>query len=209
MRNHLEMSIISRSLAVLLACLIAVPLQAQTPPATTAPTQINILILEGEGAINNVRQRVAREAMVQVEDENHKPVAAAAVTFFLPGDGASGVFSNGSRNITLLTDAQGKVAVQGIQLNKVAGKFQIRVVASFEGLSANTLITQTNMLGTSAAAAGGISGKLLAIILLGAVGAVAGGVALASGGGTKTAAAVAAPATAVVVPGTPTVGPPR
>jgi hypothetical protein len=211
MRNYLEMSSISRTLAVLLACLIAVPLPAQTPPATNAPTQINILILEGEGAINNVRQRVAREAMVQVEDENHKPVAGAAVTFFLPGDGASGVFSNGSRNNTVLTDADGKAVVRGMQLNKVEGKLQIRVVASYQGLSANTTITQTNMLGAAGAAAGGggaFSGKLLAILLLGAAGAVAGGVVVANRGGSTTPAPPPTP-TAVVVPGTPTVGPPR
>ena len=32
-------------------------------------------IVEGEGAINNIRLRTAREPIVQVEDENRKPVA--------------------------------------------------------------------------------------------------------------------------------------
>lgn len=206
MPHCLKMSTISRTLAVLLAWLIATPLPAQTPAQVTAPTQINILILEGEGAINNVRQRVAREAMVQVEDENHKPVAAAAVTFFLPGDGASGVFSNGSRSITVLTDEQGKAAVRGIRLNKVQGKMQIRVQASYKGLTTNAVITETSVLAAAAAGAAGgsaISGKLLTIILLAAAGGVVGGVVAAnSGGGTKTPAAV------VVAAGTPTVGKP-
>lgn len=204
MRNHLEMSTISRTLAFLLAWLIAAPLPAQTPPATAVPTQINIVILEGEGAINNVRQRVAREAMVQVEDENHKPLAGAAVTFFLPSDGASGVFSNGSRNITVLTDAQGKATAHGIQLSKVAGKLQIRVVASYQGLSTNATITQTSVVGAAAAAGGAISGKLISIILLGAFGAAAGAYVIANNGGKTTPSAAAS-----VVPGTPTVGPPR
>jgi hypothetical protein len=214
MRYCLKASTLSRTLAVLLACSIAAPLPAQAPAAPAAPaapTQINILILEGEGAINNVRQRVSREAMVQVEDENHKPVAAAAVTFFLPGDGASGVFSNGSRSITVLTDAQGKAAVRGIQLNKVQGKLQIRVQASFQGLTNNAVITQTSVAAAAGAAAGGaISGKLLAIILIGAAAGVAGGFAIANNSGGTTAAGVA-PGTpaAVVVPGTPTVGPPK
>jgi len=201
MRNRLKMSTISPTLAVVLVWLIATPLPAQTPAAADAPKQISIVILDGEGAINNVRQRVAREAMVQVEDENHKPVAAAAVTFFLPGDGASGVFSNGSRSITVLTDAQGKAAVRGMRLNKLPGKMQIRVEASFQGLTSSATITQTSALG--AAVAGGVlSGKLLAIILLGAAGAAAGGYAIANntGGGRSPTA---------VVPGTPTVGPPK
>jgi hypothetical protein len=204
MRNCPKASTISRTLAVLLACSIATPLPAQTPAAPTAPTQINILILEGEGAINNVRQRVTREAMVQVEDENHKPVAGAAVTFFLPGDGPSGVFSNGSRSITVLTDAQGKAAARGIKINKAQGKLQIRVQASYQGLTNNALITQTNVAAAAAAAGGAISGKLLAIILAAAAGGVVAGVVVAnSGGGGNPPAAV------VVVPGTPTVGPPK
>jgi len=200
MRNCLQKSTFSRTLAVLLACLISMPLTAQMQATSAAPTQINILILEGEGAINNVRQRVAREAMVQVEDENHKPVAAAAVTFFLPGDGASGVFSNGARSITVLTDEQGKAAVHGIRLNKVPGKMRIRVQASFQGLTNNAVITQTSVLG-AAVAGGAISGKLLAIILIGAAGAATGGALIATSGGSTSPTAV--------TPGTPTVGAPK
>lgn len=211
MGNCLGMSTISRGLAVLLACLIASPLPAQTPAPASTPTQISILILEGEGAINNVRQRVARESIVQVQDENHKPVAGAAVTFFLPGDGPSGVFANGSRSITVLTDEQGKAAIRGMHVNKLQGRMQIRVEASFQGLTTHATISQTSMVGVAAAGAGAggaaISGKLLAIILLAAAGGVAGGVVAANsgggGGGSKT------PASVVVTAGSPTVGPPH
>ena len=37
------------------------------------------LCVEGDGAINNIRQRTAREPIVQVEDENHKPVDRKSV----------------------------------------------------------------------------------------------------------------------------------
>ena len=213
MINCLKMSTIGRSLAVLLAWLIAAPLPAQTPPPATAPTQINIVILEGEGAINVVRQRAARETMVQVQDENHKPVAGAAVTFFMPGDGASGVLANGSRSMTVLTDAEGKATLHIVKVNNVRGRMQIRVQASFQGLTSNAVINQTNLLGavTSAGAAStgaGMSGKLLAILLIGAAGAAAGGVLIATNGGGTKSVAVTTPATAVSA-GTPTVGPPK
>jgi hypothetical protein len=177
---------------------------AQTP---AAPTQINIVILEGEGAINVVRQRAAREAMVQVEDQNHKPIAAAAVTFFLPNEGASGVLANGSRSMTVLTDADGKAAMQMIRANNVRGTMQIRVEASYRGLTKNAVINQTTLLGAGASAGGAISGKLLAILLIGAAGAVAGGIVIANGGGSSSPS----PATPVttVVPGTPSVGAPH
>src|SRR5580704_2436459 len=45
------------------------------------PMALHIVILDGDNALNNIRQRSAREPIVQVEDENHKPVAAAAVLF--------------------------------------------------------------------------------------------------------------------------------
>ena len=51
----------------------------------------------GEGAINNVKQKVNRDLIVQVEDESHRPIAGAALVFFLPDQGASGTFVNGSR----------------------------------------------------------------------------------------------------------------
>lgn len=204
MHNCVNVFTVSRTLSVFLACLIAVPLPAQTP---AAPTQINIVILEGEGAVNVVRQRVARESIVQVNDENHKPVAGVAVTFFLPNDGASGVFSNGSRSITVLTDAEGKAKISGLHANRVAGKMEIRVQASYQGHAANAVINQVNMLGTTvgAAGAGGISGKLLAILLIGAAGAAAGGVVAANSGGKSSSTTVTTTSVSV---GSPTVGAP-
>ncbi len=190
----------TRALAFLLAFLMAVDgLPARLKAQAPAPTQLNIVILEGEGAINNLRQRVSREVIVQVEDENHKPLSGVAVLFLLPDHGPSGVFLDGSRSFAVTTDAQGKAIARGIQMNKVAGKVEIRVSAKFQGLAKSTVITQTNVMG-AAAAAGGISGKVLALIIVGAAGAAAGtAVALTRGGSS----------TAVVTAGTPTVGPPR
>jgi hypothetical protein len=186
------------ALSVFLAFLmLAEGLPARLSAQTPAPTQLNIVILEGEGAINNLRQRVSREAIVQVEDENHKPLSAVAVIFLLPDHGASGVFLDGSRSLTVMTDAQGKAIARGIQPNKVSGKMQIRVTAKYQGLTQSTVITQANAVG--AAAAGGMSGKLLTLILVGAAGAVAVTAFALTRGGTPTA---------VVTPGTPTVGAP-
>ena len=53
----------------------------RAPAWAQAPTGLSITIVEGEGAINNIRQRVNREPIVQVEDQNHKPVAGAVVVF--------------------------------------------------------------------------------------------------------------------------------
>lgn len=194
---------------------LPLPLQAQAQPVTpgqTAPARrLNIVVVEGEGAINNVRQRVAREPIVQVEDENRKPVGGALVTFLLPNDGAGASFSNGSRTLTVTTDNQGRAVARGLRPNNVQGKYEIRVSASSQGQTATAVITQTNaFLAAGAAAAGvGISAKLIAILAV-AGAAAAGGTAyaLTRNGNNNTPGPVTPPAS-VLTPGTPTVGPPR
>ena len=107
-----------RWLSAILAALLSVPI---SPLAAQegALSLLNIVVVEGECAINNIRQRTAREPIVQVEDENHKPVAGAAVTFTLPSRGAGGIFPNGSRTLTVLSDEQGRAAARGLQPNTV------------------------------------------------------------------------------------------
>jgi hypothetical protein len=184
------------------------PVRAQAPE----PKQLNISILEGEGAINNIKQRTAREAIVQVQDENHKPVAGVAVTFFLADHGASGVFSNGSRSMTVLTDTNGQAAMRGMVPNNMAGKMEIRVSAKLGSLSADAVITQQNAAGAAAAGGAAISGKVIALIVVVAAGAAVGAIVATHGGSSASTATTipTGPSTPAVVitPGTPTVGHP-
>ena len=191
---------------ILVFRLVCAPMYAQDQPA---PARLNIVILEGEGAINSVRQRVAREPVVQVEDENHKPVAGAAVTFLLPNQGAGAAFADGAKSLTVLTDDKGQAVARGLRPNNVNGNYQIRVNASFKGQTASTSVNQSTAI-SSAVVAGGISVKLL--IILAVAGAAAAGGAIAAtrggGGGGGGNTTTATPPT-VLTPGTPTVGAPR
>jgi len=179
----------------------------RVPAWAQAPTGLSINIVEGEGAINNIRQRVNREPIVQVEDQNHKPIAGAVVVFFLPDSGATGTFADGSRMLMTVTDNQGRAAARGIRPNNQSGPMQIRVTANFQGLTASSVIAQSNI--AAAAAASGFAGLSTAaklVIILGiAGGAAAAGaiVATHSGGGSSSS-----PTTVTISPGTPTVGAP-
>lgn len=186
-------------IALLLVNLFSLPAKAQQ-----APPKLNIVIIEGEGAINNVKQRVNREPIVQVEDENHKPVAGAAVVFFLPNQGPGGVFGNGTRTLTTLTDNQGRATASGIRPNNQTGSMQIRVSASFAGQTATAVITQTNAAGAAAAAGMSLTMKML---IIGAIagGAAAGAIVATHGGGGSANTS----GTATITPGTPTVGAPQ
>lgn len=138
--------------------------------------QIKIIIMEGEAAINNIRQRTSREPIVQIEDENHKPVAGALVVFTLPDSGAGGAFPNGSKSMMVYTNKKGQAVARGYVANQVAGLFQIKVAASFKGLTAAAVINQSNAAAAAAVAAGGISAKVIAIIAVAGAAAAAGAV---------------------------------
>jgi hypothetical protein len=176
--------------------------------AQQAVTGLSITIVEGEGAINNVRQRVNREPIVQVEDENHKPIAGAVVVFLLPDTGASGTFPNGARMLMTVTDNQGRATARGIRPNGQSGPMLIRVTASFQGLTASSVITQTNAAAATAASGAGLSTAAKWAIILGiAGGAAAAGAIVATHGGSSSASS-SAPPPITITPGTPTVGGP-
>jgi len=194
-------------LALLLSLLLGLPQAGIAAPEQVAPTKLNIVIVEGEGAINNIRQRTARESIVQVEDETHRPIAGAAVLFMLPDSGPSGTFANGTRTLQVMTDGQGRAVAKGLRVNNVQGKFQIQVQASYEGVTSTTTITQVNSIIT-AAAVGGISGKVVAILVI-AGGAAAGGVIAATRKGEAASnTSPPPPAATTISAGTPTVGGP-
>jgi hypothetical protein len=157
-----------------------------------------------------VKQRVNREPIVQVEDENHKPVAGAAIIFFLPNDGPGGTFANGSSTLTTTSNAQGQAVARGIRFNNQAGSMQIRVTASFAGQTASAIISQTNVLGVAASGAsvGGMSLATKLLIIGAVVGAgVAAGLVIANhGGGGGGGSNPTAPTTITITPGTVTVG---
>jgi hypothetical protein len=166
------------------------------------------VIVEGEGAINNIRQRTAREPIVEVQDENNRPVAGATVVFLLPGSGPGGAFPDGARSLTVITGRDGRAAARGFRHNGEAGRFEIQVNVSYQELAATATIRQANAVLT--AAGGGVSGKLIAILAI-AGGAAAAGIAVAAtGGGNGNGGVTPPPGTppATVTPGVPSVGGP-
>lgn len=198
-----------RYITVLLAGMLVLP----PPPGCAQETglKLNLVVMEGEGAINNIRQRTAREPIVQVEDENHKPIAGAAVVFTLPSQGAGATFAGGSHTLTVITDAQGRAVARGFQPNHLQGQFQIHVNASYNGQTANTNISQSNVVGAAAGvAAAGISAKLIILLAAAAAGATVGALYATHtiGGGNGNNGTIA-PSAVTISPGAGTVGPPR
>ena len=194
-----------RHLSLLLA--LWIPATAQVAP------MLNLVVLEGEGATNNIRQRTAREPIIQVQDENHRPVAGAIVVFTLPSNGAGGVFANGAKTLTMVSDNQGQAVARGFRPNGLKGQYQIRVNASHQGQTASTSINQTNAVlaasGAATAGAAGVSGKLIVVLVAVGAAAAAGGAYYATHNGSGTPAAIATTPGTTVAAGAGSVGPPR
>jgi len=185
----------AQSLAVLLCAVLA-------RSATTVP---RIEVLEGDGAINNIRLHRAKEPVVRVVDQDGHPIPNVAVTFLLPTQGAGGTFADGKTLITVMSDKDGQAVGHGLRPNGSAGQFQIRVTTSLEGQAATTNISQTN---AEPAAGKGSSKTILIVALIG--GAAAAGAAVALGTGKSSSSTTTTTNTgAVISPGSPTFGPPK
>jgi hypothetical protein len=190
----------------LVLCLLLVqgPVIAQVRPG------LKIVVVEGEGAINNIQLGAGKEPSVEVRDESERPVSGAKVTFTLPERGPGGTFFGASRTVTVPTNEQGRATATGFRPNLQEGRFQIQVTAAAGEKTATTVITQSNALPTGglnrvAPKKGFGRGKIIGILV--AVG-IAAGIAAAASRDEETTTATTAAGTSIT-PGVISVGTPR
>ena len=194
----------SAGISYFLAFQLALTAQAQSPP----PEKLTIVVIEGEGAIHNLRHRTASALTVQIVDENKRPVEGATVTLTLPSEGAGGSFSQGA--VAMATsDGQGKVVIGGLRPNNISGKMEIRVTASYQGQVAHATITQFNMMVEPAGQKPAGHKKVIAILLIVGAAAAGGAVAASSHKSSSAPGAAPTPTTIGITPGTGTVGAPQ
>ena len=183
----------------ILLCFSLVHVSAYAQDSPSGP-ELKITIIDGDEAINNIRQRTAREPIVQVEDENNRPVAGAAVVFLLPNDGAGGTFTGGAKSLSVMTDANGRAVARGLRPNNVAGRYQIRVSATSQGRTGRAVVQQTNVKAAGAASAG-LSAKLITFLAVNVAVVVAVDIFVVKHNDGK-------PNPIPITPGTSTIGPP-
>ncbi len=168
---------------------------------------LKIVVIKGEGAVNNIKGRTATAPAVEVRDQNDKPVPGAEVVFQLPAAGPGAVFNGWMRTQTVRTDAQGQAAATGMTPNDEPGRFNIKVTATNGTRSASVVVAQSNAAGTGGQQARGSRKALWVVLGLAAVGGLAGGIAATRGGDSTAAAARTNPIT--ITPGPVTVAAPR
>lgn len=145
--------------------------------------------------------------MVELRDQQNRPVSGASVTFQTPFGGPGATFGS-ERVLITQTDSEGRATGHGLVPNGVTGPFEIHISAVFGSESASIAIRQVNASPSETRS----SKKVLWISL--AVGAAAGGALAATHGHGTTGAASQPPVTAVtgaptLTVGTSTFGPPQ
>ena len=176
-------------------------------PGGQSTESLQIFILEGNGATNTLVQPMPSMVVVEVRDENSRPVEGADVVFELPATGPGGRFSENQSIRRAKTNSQGQAGVTFVP-NSELGRFSIKVSATLANRSGQAVISQSNALRPASSAEKRRFGRLLnwkvLLIAGGAVAVVA--VVLATRGGSSSSAS--APPTITLTPGTPTFGTP-
>ena len=150
-----------------LATMVAVPrAQAQAAGGVTQapsgqPRSLLITVVEGEGALNDIRTRTAREPIVQVDDENHKPVAGVLVLFSLDKTGTTYASFGGAPTVSVQTDQAGRAVAKAFQIAHRKGNYQISVHATYGDLAANAVINESNV---TAAASGNATTATVGVV---------------------------------------------
>jgi hypothetical protein len=112
--------------------------------ASQVRNDLRILVLDGEGATNDVRLESGRPPVVQVRNQNGNPVPGAKVTFSLPDSGAGGTFFGVLKSMSFTTNGEGRATAGGFRSNSSEGTFQIQVTAVDGNHVGTVSITQTN-----------------------------------------------------------------
>jgi hypothetical protein len=193
----------------------AVGQQPSTPPLkpmAPLPTvkSLKVTALAGDGEMNDMERRVMAPLVVQVIDQNDRPVEGADVVFRFPLNGPGAVFADQKTSKTAKTNAQGQAAATGWVANGELGKFQVHVTAMYGNQIGEATVSMTNVAhiardGRTYASkhAHWYSSKWAKIgIIAGGAAAVAGIVLATRGSGSSTH-------TIGISPGSPTVGAPH
>lgn len=203
-------------LALLMALSLGTPTSAQQapkpePPKATQPMAalpavqtLRVLVLAGEGGQNDLQRGITSPLVVQVLDQNARPVEGAEVVFRFPPSGPTAEFAGQKPSRTVLTNGDGQAAATGWIASRQVGRFDVRVTALRGNEMGQATVSMENVPSIVPAQRkkGVLSSKWMRIGLF-AGGAAAAGAAIAwrRRGGTEPLV--------VAVPGAPTIGGPR
>lgn len=147
---NLHCAIIPQRLIAILVTVSAVCGFARTEEmasgAQGTQPSLRIVIVEGNGAVNVIAKNhtPSRQIVVRVVDEAGIRVSGATVFFQMPPANDPGGMIGGQSAISSLTSNAGLAKI-AFQPNRLAGRFEVEVSASYQGHSSSAAITQINV----------------------------------------------------------------
>ena len=140
---------LAQVLAVFLVLPPMVRSQGSPPQVTSAQSQtiqnLKVIPLAGNRENNDLERRIMAPLVVQVLDQNERPVEGADLVFRFPSSGPGATFANQQSSKTFRTNADGQAAAVGWVANSQAGTFQVKVSASRGNEVGETTISMTNV----------------------------------------------------------------
>jgi hypothetical protein len=131
--------------------------QATTPPTTPSPAppqstaqlpveqSLKIRVLAGNNEMNDLERRIMAPLVVQVVDQNERPLESAEVVFRFPISGPSATFAGGKSSVVARTNGTGQVAATNWMANGQVGTFEVHVNASYGNQVGETTVSMTNV----------------------------------------------------------------
>ena len=193
------------------------PQSNQPAPATPmAPLpmmkSLKVTALAGNKAMNDLERGLMTPLVVQVLDQNDRPVEGAEVVFRFPLNGPGATFRGGNTSQTVRTNGQGQAAAMNWTANNQVGTFEVHVTAAYGNQLGETTVSMSNVTRIVDEGKGGrkqakwYSSKWVKIALIAGGAATVAGIVLATRGGGSSA--TNSP-TITITPGSPTVGGPH
>jgi len=138
-----------------LIVLLAIPpgLRAQQPalpqeakPTASLPTvqSLRIIPLAGDGEFNDLGRNIMTPLVVQVLDQDARPIEGADVVFRFPLMSPTATFPNQRNSLTVRTNADGQAAALGWTASGM-GAFRVQVTASRGNEQGQISVTMTNV----------------------------------------------------------------
>jgi hypothetical protein len=171
---------------------------------------LKVTALAGNKEMNDLERGLMAPLVVQVLDQNDRPVEGAEVVFRFPLNGPGATFRGGSTSRTIRTNGQGQAAATNWTANNQVGTFSVRVAASYGNQLGEATVSMTNVTRIVEDGKGGrkqakwYSSKWVKIALIAGGAATVAGVVLATRGGGSSSTP-----TITITPGSPTVGGPH
>ncbi len=138
---------------VLMPLLVAMPVWAQSDPATPIQSAavLQLKVADSDGEQVPVNSQSGKGYLVLVTDAYGVPTAEAAVAIRLPDSGPTGLFPDGSHAAVAYTDAAGQAHFTGIRWSSAPGSMPVRLTATKGSAHAGLLIEQLLVSGTATA----------------------------------------------------------